>query len=107
MPYGPMGGAGAKQPFEICTWYRGHIGIWCDGVMGPGGRKSGAYSRIKSEKKRTCLLVHGHLFSEFYTRQGSQPLLAALASQRVDENTLGLQHQPINLACRLTENAFT
>ena len=78
---------------------------WCDGSR--GGRKSGAY-RIQSEKKKELgLLVRGHLFSEFYTRQGCQPLLAALTGQPVDENTLGLQHLPINRARRPTKNAFT
>ena len=77
-------------------------------VMGPRrGRKSGAYSVSVGEKKSLLLLVHGHLFSEFYTRQGSQPLLAALARQRVDENTLGLQHQPINEPAALQRKAFT
>jgi hypothetical protein len=53
------------------------------------------------------LLVHGHLFSGFDTRQGCQPLLTALAGQRVDEDTLGLHHQPINRARCPTKNAFT
>jgi len=38
------------------------------------------------KKKELALLVHGQLFSEFYTRQGSQPLLVALAGQPVNEN---------------------
>jgi hypothetical protein len=105
-----------QQPFEICAGYRGtlllkHIGYgvvpcWCDGEQ--GGRKEWSIFRISRRKKRSlALLVHGHLFSGFYTRQGSQPLLAALARQRVDENILGLHHQPINRARCPTKNAFT
>lgn len=87
MPYGPMGGGSwRQQPFEICTGYRGrfllnHVeyGVVRCGVMGAGEEKNGAYPVSVGEKKGACPVVHGHLFSEFYTRQGSQPLLAALA----------------------------
>ena len=50
--------------------------MWCDGSR---EEKNGAYPVSVGEKKGACPVVHGHLFSEFYTRQGSQPLLAALA----------------------------
>jgi hypothetical protein len=75
--------------------------------MGAGGKKEWSISYQSEKKKELGLLVRGHLFSEFYTRQGCQPLLAALTGQPVDENTLGLQHLPINRARRPTTNAFT
>src|SRR5271170_3431188 len=100
MALGELGPAASRDLYRVPGTHR----IWCDGSR---GKKEWSISYQSEKKKELALLVRGHLFSEFYTRQGCQPLLAALAGRRVDEDTLGLQHQPINRARRPTKNPFT